>query len=154
VPASSIDEGFYLTERLRRVPGTATGGQKLPVTAADGRLLLDGRVGPIPGQIAAKLRGMFFNDFAEFRAAFWRLVADDPLLGQVKSASNPGGWSAVNKARMRNGLAPFAGEGGTGAGANAVLQLNHKQALKNAGALYDLDNIEVVTPWFHQRIGI
>lgn len=146
IPGSGIDEGFYLTERLRRVAGVAKGGEHLPVTPAGGRLLLDGRVGPIPGQIAAKLRGMHFNDFADFRSAFWRLVADDPVLGQ--------GWSAANKARMRNGLAPFAGSGGTGGGSNALLQLNHKQALKNAGALYDVDNIEIVTPWFHQRIGI
>jgi hypothetical protein len=94
-----------------------------------------------------------FNDFADFRSAFWRLVADDPILGRVRRGQGPG-WSAANKARMRNGLAPFAGSGGTGGGSNALLQLNHKQALKNAGALYDLDNIEVVTPWFHQRIGI
>ena len=153
IPGSGIDQGFYLTERLRRVPGVAAGGEHLPVTPASGRLLLDGRVGPIPGQIAAKLRGMHFEDFADFRSAFWRLVAEDPILGQVRKGRGPG-WSAANKARMRNGLAPFAGSGGTGGGSNALLQLNHKQALKNAGALYDLDNIEIVTPWFHQRIGI
>jgi|GEM_PF-3189712 hypothetical protein len=41
----------------------------------------------------------------------------------------------------------------TGGGSNAVLQLNHIRTLENAGGVYDLGNIEVVTLWFHHRIG-
>ena len=40
-----------------------------------------------------------------------------------------------------------------GSGSNAVCQLNHTLALEHGGALYDVDNIEIVTPKFHGEIG-
>ena len=78
------------------------------------------------------------------------MVAEDGQLNQ--------GWSAQNLARMRAGRPPFAGEiagvkQATGGGSNAVLQLNHIRAIKNAGEVFDLDNIEIVTPLVHGRLG-
>jgi hypothetical protein len=156
IAGASLDEGFYLTQRMRHVPGTATGGTSLQYAS---RLLPDGKVGLIPGQIAEKLRAIgHFDDFADFRAAFWRLVADDPVLGLPKSPNNPNGWSRANLKLMRSGRPPRVGTvggvyQGVGGRSNAVVQLNHRQALEHAGQLYDLDNIEVVTPWFHRQIG-
>lgn len=143
----------------RNRPGQVSGGRGLtdvadewfpnnPTTGAAAR------VAPIPGQIARKLRRIgHFRSFREFRETFWQLVANDPVLGRA-ATNGQSGWSAQNLSRMRQGHAPWAPTGqATGGGANAKWQLNHKQAITSEGGVYDLDNIEVVTPWFHQGIG-
>ena len=152
-------EGRPATTALRAQPGQATGGAKLPdvtdqwfpevrspAKSAAIAGTKDVRVAQIPGQIARKLRSMSFKNFDDFRETFWRLVAQDPALKK--------GWSPQNLARMNDGLAPMVSRvERTGGRANAVYQLNHKQAIKNAGDVYNLDNIEVVTPRFHGAIG-
>jgi Domain of unknown function (DUF4157) len=152
-------EGRTATAAQRALPGTATGGEKLPdvtdqwfpevrdpVKAQAIAGTKDIRVAQIPGQIARKLRKMTFKNFDEFRETFWKLIANDPVLKK--------GWSASNLSRMQEGLAPaVAPAERVGGGANAVYQLNHKQAIKNAGDVYNLDNIEVVGPRFHGEIG-
>jgi hypothetical protein len=92
------------------------------------------------------MRGMRFNNWRSFRETFWKTVSRD--------AGISGEFSAVNQARMQNGLAPFV-EGGqsVGGGANAVLQLNHIEPIEQGGSLYDFDNIEIVTPFAHQTLG-
>ena len=104
-----------------------------------------GRIAPIPGQIAKILRNMGeFRSFAELRETLWRLVAEDPRLAPK------GGWSKSNQTRMKGGRAPrVVGGQATGGGSNAKLQLNHRQAVEHAGDVYDLDNLEVVTPKMH-----
>lgn len=152
-------EGSPATTSVRSQPGTATGGEKLPDISgqwfpevrdsAKGRGIAgtrDIRVAQIPGQVARKLRNMSFKNFDDFRETFWKFVANDPSLKQ--------GWSPRNLKRMQDGLAPAVPPSQrTGGGANAVYQLNHKQALKDAGDVYDLNNIEVVGPAFHGNIG-
>jgi hypothetical protein len=132
------------TAQLRGQPGEAIGGEKLkPIT---GKWFPDGRVGLFPGQIAKKMKGIHFKNFAEFREMFWMLVSKDPHLNQ--------GWIPENLRRMARGQPPFASNAErVGGGSNRVYQLNHKQAIKNAGGVYDMDNIEIVTPLFHQHIG-
>jgi hypothetical protein len=166
LPAASIDEGFYLTERLRHTPGNATGGETLPTVT---RLLEEGKEGQIPGQvgriprqIGEKMRAIgHYDDAADFRATFWRLVADDPVLGAMESEANPNGWSASNITLMRAGRPPWVpvlDEAGNirldaaGEKVYARLELHHKQALKDAGQIFDLDNIEIVSGWFHKEI--
>ena len=153
--AGPATDSPYLTDELRRVPGRAHGGQQLPtrtrLLGKEGEKEVSFGQGPMPGQIAARLRAFGeFKNWADFRQTFWKLVAADPALNQ--------GWRPENLARMREGLAPFAGKilgvpQATGGGANAVLQLNHIQPLKNAGAVFDLDNIEIVTRLVHEAIG-
>ena len=127
-------------------PGIASGGRDLPPKI--GRLFspTKGRVSQVPGQIAARMRGMRFNNWRSFRETFWKTLSRD--------AGISGEFSAVNQARMQNGLAPFV-EGGqsVGGGANAVLQLNHIEPIEQGGSLYDFDNIEIVTPFAHQTLG-
>lgn len=152
--------GGEATTVLRSRPGRATGGENLPDIRgqwfpevrdpAKGRGIpgtKDVRIAQIPGQIARKLRRIGdFKNFADFRETFWKLVASDPTLSK--------GWSPRNLARMRDGRAPFVNPSqAVGGRSNAVYQLNHKQALKNAGDVYNLDNIEVVTPLMHGEIG-
>jgi hypothetical protein len=145
----SADEGLYLTPTLRNAPGTAHGGSGLAVR--DRLLEPNSGIGPMPGQIAARLRAWGrFSSFSELRETFWRMVAQDRRLSQ--------GWSPANIRRMSEGHAPFVGRIGgvphaTGGGANAVLQLNHIRAIKNAGGVFDLDNIEIVSPLLHAAVG-
>ncbi len=144
VPDPTVPEVPPTTPQLRGAPGEATGGEKLK--AITGKWFPDGRVGQFPKQIADRMRGMHFKNFDEFRETFWQMVAQDPVLGK--------GWTPDNMRRMAQGQPPFtATSQRVGGGSNAVYQLNHKQAIKNAGAVYDMDNIEVVTPLFHQAIG-
>jgi hypothetical protein len=152
-------EGSPATAALRAQPGRASGGQSLPeisgqwfpelrdpVKSRGITKTKDIRVAQIPGQIAKRMRGMDFKNFDDFRETFWKMVANDPVLRQ--------GWTLRNLQRMENGLAPFvAPSERVGGGSNAVYQLNHKQAIKNAGEVYNLDNIEVVSPRLHGEIG-
>ena len=166
----TVPAGGASTTVTRNAPGRVTGGEKLPdikdqwfpperaapprdpVTKRETRPgrdipnTKDVRVAQIPGQIARKMRGMEFKNFAEFRQTFWKLVAADPVLSN--------GWSPGNLRQMRDGKPPgVISSQRVGGGSNAVYQLNHKQALKNEGGVYDLDNIEVVSPKLHGAIG-
>jgi hypothetical protein len=132
------------TEELRYRPGEANGGDNLP--NVKGRLLPDGRIGLIPGQIARRMQGMHFNNFGEFRKTFWKLVEQDPYLRKD--------WTRGNIKRMRQGMAPIAPRAEqTGGGANKVYQLDHSHDLQHGGEVYDLDNIRIVSPRFHQEYG-
>jgi hypothetical protein len=64
-------------------------------------------------------------------------------------------FSPSNQQRMANGLAPVVeGAQRTGAGwPNITLNLDHAVTLEEGGGLYDLDNIQIVTPAAHQTIG-
>jgi hypothetical protein len=161
-PKDSRDRFFSLiydrvmtTAQIREMSGIAKGGEHLPVIK--GKWLPDGRMGLFPGQIARVMRGEKFKNFKEFRMKFWRLVAaDSDGLGKA----GPEGWSASNIALMKKGYAPKVGTytdpktkkkvyQGTGGGSNTVYQLNHILALDRGGELYDMDNLEIVTPVMH-----
>jgi hypothetical protein len=121
----------------RDIRGTPSGGTRLPEVGADDVWLhasTRGRIGLIPQQIAEHLRTQTFNTFDEFRAAFWRAVADDPVLSR--------GFGKSNMTLMRDGGAPF------GPGGQYVL--HHITPLEHGGALYDLDNLMVMTSDYHQ----
>jgi hypothetical protein len=102
-----------------------------------------GNAGQIPRQIADVLRGQHFNNFSEFREAFWKAVANDPVLAQQ--------FSPANQAFMKQGFAPNVtinqrtGEGR----ANRVYNLHHVEEVGKGGAVYNMDQIWVVTPQFH-----
>lgn len=152
-------QGRPSTAASRAQAGVANGGADLPEVssqwfpearnAGSGMPIpgtRDTRIAQIPAQIARRLRGMDFRNFDDFRETFWRMVARDPVLGQ--------GWTPRNLRRMEQGLAPFAPSAErVGGGSNSVYQLNHKHAIKNGGDVYNLDNIEIVGPATHQRVG-
>ncbi len=127
-------------------PGIASGGRNLPPII--GRLFSPtrGRVSPVPGQIAARMRGMKFKNWRAFRETLWKFMSEDAAISKEFSASN--------RARMADGLAPFV-EGGEAVGgrANAVLQLNHIESIEQGGSIFDFDNIEIVSPRAHQTLG-
>jgi hypothetical protein len=152
-----IPAGRPATTVLRGQPGVVTGGATAPTGGVFPRVggIVDYRMARIPGRIAARMRGMHFENFDAFRETLWRLVADDPGL-RAEFA-----YYSENSARMRDGLAPWvpsrrvgaARVESVGSGSNAVYQLNHQQALKNAGDVYNLDNLEIVTPKTHGELG-
>jgi hypothetical protein len=126
----------------RATPGHATGGQGVPDVTSGWLQGTRMRVDVFPGQIARLMRGMRFNNWTHFRRTFWRLVANDPRLSSHFSKSN--------QTLMRRGYSPFViGSEATGGRANAVYQINHRTPISHGGGVYDIDNLEIVTPRSH-----
>lgn len=138
-PADSGVQPLYIVMNVRRKPGTVTGqGQDVV-----GIWLAGTGVGlgvPVPSQIADQLRGREFKDFDTFRQTFWEFVAKDPELSQQFNERNLKG--------MLNGLAPVTPRAGH-AGKRIAFELHHIELIKDGGAVYDTDNINVVTPRRH-----
>jgi len=138
-PADSGVQPLYIVMNVRRTPGTVTGqGQDVI-----GIWLAGAGIGlgvPVPSQIADQLRGREFKDFDYFRQTFWELVAKDPELSQQFNERNLKG--------MLNGLAPVTPRAGH-AGKRIAFELHHIELIKDGGAVYDTDNINVVTPRRH-----
>ncbi|MDR9864495.1 MULTISPECIES: S-type pyocin domain-containing protein [Pseudomonas] len=138
-PADSGVQPLYIVMNVRRKPGTVTGqGQDVV-----GIWLAGASVGlgvPVPSQIADQLRGREFKDFDAFRQTFWELVAKDPELSQQFNERNLKG--------MLNGMAPVTPRAGH-AGKRIAFELHHIELIKDGGAVYDTDNINVVTPRRH-----
>ncbi|MEU9761554.1 RHS repeat-associated core domain-containing protein [Streptomyces sp. NPDC047987] len=102
-----------------------------------------GNAGKIPGQIARQLEGQDFKNFGDFREAFWRAVASDSGLASQ--------FSQANQSNMREGRAPFVGRG-QNVGKNNRYVLHHVTPIQHGGGVYDMSNIIIVTPRFHQEV--
>ncbi|MFC0228388.1 HNH endonuclease signature motif containing protein [Serratia aquatilis] len=98
---------------------------------------------PIPSQIADKLRGREFVNFDAFRKAFWTEVAKDATL--VKQ------FIPANKKRMEDELAPRARFVDT-VGGRRSFEIHHVKPISEGGAVYDIDNLRVLTPKRHIEI--
>ncbi|MHC8367304.1 S-type pyocin domain-containing protein [Pseudomonas sp. ZT5P21] len=95
---------------------------------------------PIPGQIADQLRGKEFANFHRFREAFWMAVAADMSLNTQ--------FSARNLKFMRKGLAPYPSVNDQ-YGGRVKFELHHQLEIAQGGAVYDMENIAVMTPRRH-----
>jgi RHS repeat-associated protein len=128
---------------LRNSPGSVTGGDSL--RDVEGKWLKgsEGNVGRIPGQVGRGLQGKQFNNFNEFRSAFWEEVSKHPELSRQFS---PSGQSA-----MTRGKAPFTVDEQSIPG-RARYELHHVKPIQRGGGVYDLDNIVVATPRYHKEI--
>ncbi|RMQ49204.1 hypothetical protein ALQ04_00244 [Pseudomonas cichorii] len=143
-PAESGVQPLYIVMNARKKPGTVTGAGR-DIT---GIWLDDAGAGlgvPIPSRIADQLLGQEFTDFDSFREALWKLVAKDPELSQQFNERNLKG--------MRTGLsavAPRSGHAGKRISFELHhIELHHIELIKDGGAVYDIDNISVVTPRRH-----
>jgi len=127
----------------RNTTGTVTGGTRLPYIAngQDWLHSTGGGVGLIPKQIGDKLLNRTFNSFDDMRAEFWRLVADDPALSK--------GFSAQNLEYMKSGGSAASNQA---LGGRFRYDLHHITPIEHGGAVYDLDNLAVVSPEFHDVI--
>jgi len=98
----------------------------------------------IPQHIAGLLRGKEYPDFDAFRIDFWKAVANDPELSKQ--------FSKQNLIRMgKKGNAPSAREIDA-YGLHKSFILHHVIPISEGGAVYDIDNLRVVTPSAHQTI--
>ncbi|KQV10605.1 ATP synthase F0F1 subunit beta [Pseudomonas sp. Root329] len=99
-----------------------------------------GEGAPIPSQIADQLRGKEFSNFHRFREAFWKAVAADVSLSTQ--------FNATNLRFMRKGAAPFP-IANDQYGGRVKFELHHQLEIAQGGAVYDMENIVVMTPRRH-----
>ncbi|EAN0886514.1 colicin-D [Salmonella enterica] len=98
---------------------------------------------PIPSRIADKLRGREFANFDAFRKALWTEVGKDPeLLKQFRES---------NKRNLMKSYSPFPVPSEQ-VGGRIRFELHHIKRVTDGGAVYDIDNIRVVTPKHHIEI--
>lgn len=141
-PADAGLEPIYIVLNARYEPGGVTGvGEDVSGVWLAGAGT--GLGAPIPTRIADQLRGQTFRDFDAFRKAFWTAVGNDPeLLSQFKP---------TNKGKLLNGKAPFA-QRLEHNGENSRYEIHHIENIQNGGAVYDVDNLAIVTPKRHAEI--
>lgn len=126
----------------RDKPGVVT-GEGEDVTGLWLEKASEGLGAPIPSQIAEQLRGRNFASFDSFRQAFWIEVSKDfELTSQFKGAS---------KMHMANGRAPFSPQK-EHHGKVRKFEIHHVEEIQNGGAVYDVDNLRIVTPKLHKII--
>lgn len=102
----------------------------------------NGNAGLIPKSIGEQLSGRQFKNFDEFRGEFWKLVADSDYAAE---------FSTSNITRMKDGLAPIAHSSQQYGGIKSYI-LHHSKPIYDGGGVYDLSNIQIVTPKMHQEI--
>nr|WP_290447693.1 S-type pyocin domain-containing protein [Pseudomonas sp. 21LCFQ02] len=142
-PADSGLPPLYVVFRSpRNMPGTVSGeGQSVQGGWLSSFPERNGS--PVPARIANQLRGMRFNNFSRFREAFWRLVAADEVLGKQFIPSEI--------SRMKQGYAPVVPENQR-SGARQVFEIHHIEFISNGGAVYDVDNLIIMTPKGHIKL--
>jgi hypothetical protein len=141
-PIDSGIESIYMMATRggpRYEPGTATGkGQEVGENWLGGATQSSGS--PIPAQIADQLRGQDFRNFDRFREKFWRAIASDISLSQQ--------FGNVDLEEMRSGAAPYT-DLDDNVGGREKYEIHHKQRIADEGAVYDVDNLTVLTPKAH-----
>ncbi len=136
-------------EDRRNQPGVVTGkGKDVPWEDGYwlGKAANEGQGQYIPTAIADALRGKEFSRFSELQSTFWLEVAKDP---QLMSQFN-----RRNQALIRKGNAPATEKefhwGAPGKEKKLKkFSLHHVEQIQHGGAVYDLDNLRVVTPRLH-----
>ncbi|MGE7963513.1 S-type pyocin domain-containing protein [Pseudomonas sp. NPDC089918] len=139
---SGLPPQYIMFRDPREDAGVATGDGE-PVVGRWLEAASQGDGAPIPSQIAEQLRGRQFRNFRAFREAFWKAVPTDMELAK---SFDQGSLNEMNKGR-----APFVRVADR-AGKRVKFELHHSTALASGGALYDSDNLRVLTPKGHVEI--
>ncbi|HHL2501874.1 TPA: HNH endonuclease signature motif containing protein [Yersinia enterocolitica] len=87
-----------------------------------------------------KLHGRKFSSFDRFREEFWRTAANDPELAEQFKSGNLG--------NIKNGKASSSRQSER-VGGRVKYELHHVKPISKDGAVYDIDNIRVLTPKRH-----
>ena len=134
-------EDFTILKNARKLAGNALGNGK----QINGKWLrgTHRNAGLFPKSITDKLKGRSFNNFGEFRKAFWKEVANEPNLSKQFTPDN------IN--RMKKGAAPQA-DPEQWLGKTKSYILHHKTPINQGGKVYDADNLYIVTPKYHKEI--
>lgn len=125
---------------LRKSPGVSV--ISAPLHNSD--TLLRGthaNAGLVPKEIGEQLVGKQFSNFDAFKKKYWKLMAES------KYAKN---FDERDLLEMRKGNAPFAVESQS-VGKNVKYELHHIEPINQGGHVYDVSNIMMVTPRFHQE---
>lgn len=134
-------EEFTILTNARKLPGTSTGnGKNIVGTWLRGT---ERNAGLFPKSVADKMKGKSFTSFDDFRQQFWKAVADEPSLASQ--------FDANSIQRMQGGLAPFTNVSQQIGGLKNYV-LHHKTPINQGGAVYDMDNLYIVTPKYHKEI--
>lgn len=141
---SGINPVYVMASRSgpRYEPGTATGaGQAVGANWLGSAADLSGA--PIPEQIADQLRGQHFRNFDKFREKFWSAVAADSILSRQ--------FSKADLKLLLGGAAPTADDVDF-AGKRDKFEIHHIIPIKKGGAVYDIDNLAIMTPKAHVEL--
>lgn len=135
---SGLPPLYVMFKSPRYLPGTVTGKGSV----IEGSYLGEGQGqgSAIPVQIADQLRGQHFSSFKGFRNAFWRLIAKDPVLSRQ--------FERFDLTFMERGLSPLAPKS-EAVGSRRKYEIHHKQRIVDGGAVYDVDNLVVLSPAKH-----
>jgi hypothetical protein len=140
VPAERVREALEAMN-ARNLPGIALQSKGLTNPEA----ILRGTqnsVGVIPLEVAQKMVGKKYASFNAFRKDFWINMADSSYAKEFNEAS---------LTNMKKGLAPQV-DASQRLGARTGFELHHRSPIHSGGAVYDLSNILIVTPRYHQEI--
>jgi len=138
-PEALLKPLYVMLRNPRNIPGTAIGnGQKVGNNWLSEAGTGDGA--PIPSQVADKLRGREFGSFDAFRRAVWGEVGKESTLTSKFNGSN--------KKALSKGYSPFPPEAEQ-VGGRTRYELHHITPIKDGGAVYDIDNIGILTPKRH-----
>ena len=139
---SGLPDTYLLFKDPRSVPGVAS-GYGAPVTAKWLEETARDQGSPIPSSIAEKLRGQNFSSFDGLRRAIWSAVSGDAEL-----SSHLGEPSLRELSKSR---APYVPEAGR-VGKRIKFEVHHKHLIRDGGAVYDMDNLIILTPKDHIHI--
>jgi hypothetical protein len=136
---SGIPPQFVMFRDRRSEPGVSNGsGQLVSGNWMGTASMPEGA--PIPAQIADKLRGRRFSTFNNFRSEFWKAVSNDELLN--------GQFTKLRQMDMKQGLAPAASPQDQ-VGKRIKYEIHHIIPIAEGGEVYDMDNLQVMTPKSH-----
>jgi hypothetical protein len=139
---SGIPPVFTMFRDRRQDPGIASGmGQPVSGNWLGAAATAEGA--PIPEQIADKLRGRDFSSFKAFRRAFWKAVASDEDLFEL--------FNRVDQTSLRRGLSPKPHQS-EHVGQRRKYELHHVEPIELGGAVYEMDNLKILTPKRHIKI--
>ncbi|AQL35733.1 S-type pyocin domain-containing protein [Pseudomonas syringae] len=140
---SPIDSGlpntYLLFKDPRSIPGVASGyGEAVTATWLRGSTA--SQPTPIPSSIAEKLRGRPFTSFDKLREAIWLEVSKDPELSRQLGKA-----SLREVSEKRAPYVPAEHQ----IGKRLKYEIHHNHWVKEGGAVYDLDNLIIMTPKDH-----
>lgn len=136
---SGLPDTYVLFKSPRHIPGVATGYGK-PVTGIWLGESTRAQGAPIPSHIADQLRGRRFSNFDRLREAIWGAVAKDAVLREQ--------FILRSKQELDAGNAPFARKEDH-VGSNRKFEIHHMDEIAKGGAVYDIDNLVIMTPKQH-----
>jgi hypothetical protein len=125
----------------RKLPGVALKSAHL----TNPEMVLRGthnNVGIIPLEVANKMVGKNYSNFDAFRKDFWKNMADSSYAKE---------FAPTDIIKMQKGLSPESNPS-QWLGSRKSFELHHRTPIHAGGSVYDLSNILIVTPRYHQEI--